>query len=123
MNTIWRSPHLIASALVLSVALAGCASGPKPPSPELVQQIESARTRTDHEALATYYVGQAAGARASAAEHRRMAKTYTRMSPSGRGGASMPAHSNVIANSQDGIADEYDRMATDHRQLADQAKP
>ena len=123
MSTLWNSPHRIVSALALSVVLAGCASGPKPPSPELQQQIEAARTPTEHQALATHYVRQAAGARASAVEHRKMAATYARMSPSGRGGNTMPAHCNAIANSQDGIAAEYDAMAADHRQLAGQAKP
>ncbi len=123
MITSWKSSGRICSALLLSVVLAGCASGPKAPSPELQQQIEAARTRTDHEALTTHYVQQAAGARAIAAEHRRMAITYARMSPSGRGGATMPAHCNAIANAQDGIAAAYDGMAADHRQLAGQAKP
>ena len=123
MNTIWESPHRIASALALSVVLAGCASGPTPPSPELQQQIEAARSSTDHQALVTHYVRQAAGARAIAAEHRRMAIRYARMSPSGRGGATMPAHCNAIANAQDGIAAAYDGMAADHQQLAGQAKP
>ena len=123
MNTLWKSSHRIASALALSVVLAGCASGPKPPSPELLQQIEAARTSTDHEALATRYVQQAVAARASAAEHRKMAISYARMPPGGRGGGSMPAHCNAIANAQDGVAAEYDGMAAAHRQLAGQAKP
>ena len=123
MTKHWKSAHCIAMALALSAVLAGCASGPKPPSPELQQQIEAARTRSDHEALASQYVRQAAEARASAAEHRRMATTYTRMSSSGRGGSAMPAHCNVIASSQDGIAAAYDGMAADHRQMASQAKP
>ena len=123
MNTIWKSPHRIASAFALSVVLAGCASGPKPPSPELQQQIEAARTSTDHDALTTHDVRQAAGARAIAAEHRKMAISYARMPPGGRGGGSMPAHCNAIANSQDGIAAEFDGMAAVHRQLAGQAKP
>ena len=123
MNTLWKSSHRIASALALSVVLAGCASGPKPPSPELLQQIEAARTSTDHESLATRYVQQAAAARASAAEHRKMAISYARMPPGGRGGGSMPAHCNAIANAQDGVAAEYAGMAAVHRQLAGQAKP
>ena len=117
------APRRIASALALSVVLAGCASGPKPPSPELQQQIEAARTSTDHEALTTHYVRQAAGARAIAAEHRKMAISYARMPPGGRGGGSMPAHCNAIAAAQDGIAAEYEGMAAAHRQLAGQAKP
>ena len=118
-----RAAIRIASALALSVVLAGCASGPKPPSPELLQQIEAARTSTDHESLATHYLQQAAAARASAAVHRKMATTYARSPPGGRGGGSMPAHCNAIANAQDGIAAAYDGMAADHRQLAGQAKP
>ena len=123
MNTIWKSPHRIASAFALSVVLAGCASGPKLHSPELQQQIEAARTPTDHEALATHYLQQAAGARAIAAEHRKMAISYARMPPGGRGSGSMPAHCNAIANAQDGVAAEYAGMAAVHRQLAGQAKP
>ena len=123
MNTLWKSSHRLVSALALSVVLAGCASGPKPHSPELLQQIEAARSPTDHEALATHYVQQAAGARASAAAHRKMAVSYARMPPGGRGGGSMPAHCNAIANAQDGIAAESDGMAAMHRQLAGQAKP
>ena len=123
MNTIWESPHRIASALALSVVLAGCASGPKPHSPELLQQIEAARTSTDHESLATHYLQQAAAARASAAVHRKMATTYARFPPGGRGGGSMPAHCNAIANAHDGMAAEFDGMAVVHRQLAGQSKP
>ena len=118
MNTIWRMPHRIALALALSAVLVGCASSPKQPSPELLQQIEVASTPADHEALAAHFVRQAATARANAATHRKMATTY-----SGRGGASMPAHCNAIALSNEGMAAEYDGMAAAHRQLAGSAKP
>ena len=118
------APRRIASALTLSVVLAGCASGPKPPSPELQQQIEAARTSTDHEALTTHYARQAAGARAIAAEHRKMAITYARMPPPRRAWRWQHAGSLQCDRCpQDGIAAEYEGMAAAHRQLAGQAKP
>lgn len=123
MNSKFTSSRRIVSLLLLSAVLAGCASAPGGPSPDLLQKIESARTRGDHEALATYYAKQAAAARALAAEHRKMAQSYQGMFAGGRGGASMPAHCNAIVRSQEGIATEYEGMAAAHRQMAEQAKP
>jgi len=113
----------IVSLVLLSVVLAGCATDPKVASPELQQRIEAARTRADHQALTTYYEREAAGARATAAEHRQMAKTYQGMALSGRGGGSMTAHCNSIVRMYEGIAAEFDGLATDHRQMAERAQP
>ncbi len=123
MNTLWQSPLRFASLLLLSVVMAGCAGGPKSPSSELQQQIESANTRTEHVALASFYDREAAGARSNAEYHRRMAKSYEAMSPPERGGASMRAHCNAIVNMFDGIAVEYEGLAADHRRLGEQVRP
>lgn len=123
MNKLWKSPRRVASLLLLSVVIAGCAGGPKSPSPALQQQIESANTRTEHVALASFYDREAAGARSNAEFHRGMAKRYEAMSPPERGGASMRAHCNAIVNMFDGIAVEYDGLAADHRRLGEQARP
>ena len=123
MNINLKSSRRIASMLLLSLVLAGCASGPNAPSPELLQRIEAARTRGDHEALATHYNQEAAKARAIADNHRKMAKSYQGNLAGGRGGASMPAHCNAIVRSQEGIATEYEGMAAAHRQFAAQAQP
>lgn len=123
MNTPWKLPGRIASLLLLSVVIAGCAGGPKSPSPALQQLIESANTRTEHTELAAYYDREAAGARTNAAHHRRMAKSYEAMSPPERGGASMRAHCNAIVTMFDGIAVEYDRLAAEHRRLGEQVRP
>ena len=119
MKTNPKLSRRIASALLLSVVLSGCAGVSTTPSAALLQQIESATTPADHEALAAYYTQEAAKARANAAEHRKMAKAY--VAP--RGGAGMAAHCDGIAKSFEGIATEYDLMAADHRQIAKQAKP
>ena len=110
------------SALLLSVVLAGCASGPPAHSVELHQQIESASTASEHAALATYYDREAATAQASAAEHRSRALKYSRTPPP-RGAGSMRNHCNVIAQNFERIAAEYIALAADHRSMAGQSKP
>ena len=117
-----KLPLRSASALLLSLVLAGCAWGPPPHSPELHQQNESASTSAEHAALATYYDREAASARASAAEHRSRALRYPSISGP-RGGGSMRAHCNSVAQNYEAIATEYVGLAADHRGLADQAKP
>jgi hypothetical protein len=107
--------------LLIGVGLSGCAEIVTTPS--LQRQIEAARSRADHEALVTYYIGEATTARDKAAEHRAMARRYQAAPATGRGGASMPAHCNSVASSYDAIATQYDGMATGHRQLAAQAQP
>lgn len=119
MNMDLKSLRRIAAVLLLGLVLAGCAAGPNAaPSPELLHRIEAARTRGDHEALATYYDREATSARAFAVEHRRMARSYQGYVASGRGGASMPAHCNAIVSQFESIAAEYDGMAAEHRQKA-----
>ncbi|MEQ1803777.1 MAG: hypothetical protein ABL900_00215 [Burkholderiaceae bacterium] len=122
MSINFKSSRRIATMLLLSIVLAGCASGPNPPSPELLQRIESARTRADHEGLAAYYNQEAAKARAIADNHRKMAKSYLGNLSGGRGGASMTAHCNAIVRSHESIATEYEGMAAAHRQFAAQAQ-
>ena len=122
MNTNWKLPLRGASALLFSVVLAGCASGPPAHSPELHQQIESATTVSEHSALAAYYDREAAAARSSAAEHRNRAKKYA-LNPNPRLGPNLRAHCNVVATNLDNIATEYDSLAADHRAMASQSKP
>lgn len=119
-NTMSRR---IASALLLGVAVAGCASGPRPSWPDRTQAIESARTREDHEALAKSYDTDAASARKLAEEHRKMARSYQAMAGGGKGGSSMASHCNAIVRSQDTIAAEYEAMAAEHRKMAEMTKP
>lgn len=123
MNQNLKFARRIAAALLLSVILAGCASGPAAPPADLLQRVESARTPADHEALAAHYDKQASAARASAQVHRKMATSYQGMIAGGRGGASMPAHCNAIVANQEAIAADYEAMAAAHRQMGQQAKP
>ena len=124
MKTNLKSSRRMAAVLLLvGAALSGCAGLSTVPSAALQQQIETARTRADHEALMANYNQQAAKARATAAEHRQLAKTYQASPPITRGGGSMSAHCNAIASSFEGIAAQFEGMAAGHKQMAEQAKP
>lgn len=123
MSTNLTSSRRFVSVLLLSAVLAACAVDPKSPAPELLQRIEAARTRSDHEGLATTYDKEASAARAIAADHRRMAKSYGSAAASGRGGPSMAAHCNAIVRQYEGIAAEFDGLAAGHRQMAGSAQP
>lgn len=62
--------RLVSLLLLGGIAVGGCAGLATSPSPALQQQIETARTRADHEALVKYDTGEAATARAKVVEHR-----------------------------------------------------
>lgn len=117
MNSFKPSRRTAGLLLVVGITLSGCAEMITSPSQTMQQQIEAARTPADHEALAAYYVKEAAAARVKAEDHRKMGKAYTSF-PGGRGGGSWSAHCNASAASYEDIAKRYDAMAAEHRQMA-----
>lgn len=78
--------------------------------------VESATTPQQHAALANYYAGKAAAAREEAAAHREMAKTYGGVKGSQL--AMMKEHCEKLASLSDDEAQQYDTMASAHREMA-----
>lgn len=118
MNSFRPSRRTAGVLLAVGIALSGCADLITSPSRTMQQQIEAARTPADHEALAAYYVKEAADARGKAEDHRKMGKSYASWPAGGRGGGSWSAHCNASAASYEDIAKRYDAMAAEHRQMA-----
>ena len=121
MNVNHKIARRIALMMLLGAALAGCASAPSEPSPDLLHKIEHASTRGDHETLAVYYEREGAAARAVAVRHRKMAAGY--QARNDRSAAGMSAHCNAIALRQESIAAEYEGMAEGHQAVANEIKP
>jgi hypothetical protein len=122
MNAITHTSRRIASTTMLALALAACATGPDAPAPGLARQIETARTPTDHLALAAHYEREAAAARNVAAAHEKMYKSY-QASPYEKGAGSMRAHCQSLVRTYQSAATQYDAIAQDHRQMAQRAQP
>lgn len=90
--------------------------------------VENAKTPAEHQALANYYRERAAGSRAEAKEHDRMAHTYM---PSGQPKMSwgtvqqhqkMASHCKKISEQSESIAKEFDALATLHDEEAKKAQ-
>jgi len=74
--------------------------------------VQFADTPAEHQALADYYKGQAAEARAEAEAHRKMGKTYSGLKNAEM--QAMAAHCDKIATQQDDLAKQYDQLAAGH---------
>lgn len=112
------------------LALGGCpAEGPVKPS-GLEQKIEAARTRADHQEIASIYEQQADVERKAMEWHRNLARSYE---PGGvrnepmvggvrRGNQSLIAHCENLARIYQQAAEENLALAREHRQLAAETK-
>jgi hypothetical protein len=111
---------LLAAALLV---LSGCAvEGPLKPA-GLEQKIESARSRSDHEEIASLFEQEAGVDRAAAAmRHRGLARAYDRPGALGGNGPAMGTHCRNLARTYEQAAEENLVLAKMHRQVATEVK-
>jgi hypothetical protein len=89
---------------------------------DLEKAIAGAKTKADHEAIASHYAQEAAIAKDKAAEHRRLAETYRTLSVSPRSQVpSMENHCQQLAQNYDRAAADNIALAEAHRQMAREA--
>lgn len=100
---------LLLGALAFSPAPA--AADEAPPSLEQLV-VEMAHAPADHAALASYYRGKAAAARADATSHQRLARVYTGGKFNQR--AAMQSHCKKIAAKNQALAQEFEALAKLH---------
>ena len=111
-----------AGLLALSLSLGGYALSAGQESSSLVQKIESAKTRADHEALAAFYEQEAKTAQAKAEQHQEMAEHYKKGFGYGNSKATLIQHCNYIARKYQEAAKENLALAKLHRELAAKAQ-
>ena len=112
---------LSAAALALAAAAFPAAGQGEVSHEELMYKIQSARTRADHEAIASIYEKRASAELATADDHRRMANMYKSMDPTGAGrgtSAGMISHCNNLVESYTKAAKEHSALAKLHREAA-----
>ena len=120
-----RRSLVLGAGAVLAAAiltLGGCAAyGPVKPA-GLEQKIEAARTRADHEQIASLYEQQAGADKAAAERHRGMALAYGRSWTYRGGQGNMAPHCENLARTYQQAAEENLALAKEHRQAAAEAK-
>jgi type IV pilus biogenesis protein CpaD/CtpE len=127
-NQRWFDAGLVVLAAAVVLTLGGCATQ-TPVSPTmgkgdgLEQRIESARTRADHEAIASVYEQQAGADKASSERHRGLARAYARAgNPRVPTNPALISHCETLARTYEQAADENLALAKMHRQLAAEVK-
>lgn len=113
----WRF-HGVATAIVAAAfVLSGCASPPRDDAAGLSQMVRAARTRVDHEHLATYYEREARRLDQEALEHEKVARSYSSLS-SGVNDGVWARHCANLAARLHGAARESLALAQLHAQVA-----
>lgn len=113
MTLVRRFVTCLALASAVGLAIPGPASAVESLEEALVQFAD---TPAEHQALADYYKSKAADARASAAEHRKMGKTYSGQKAQQM--QAMAAHCEKLAAAQDALAQQFDELAAGHLAMA-----
>ena len=107
------SALLVWPAIIPSDAVAG---------EPLDQMIESAKTKADHEAIATYYEDEAKAYQAKTEEHRKMSAAYRSMGTGkGTGTAAFVAHCNKLVTKYEELAKDNLELAKLHRQFEEES--
>lgn len=101
-----------------SVLFASCAITPR----DMTAAVQSARTRTDHEALAKHYEDEAKEMQAKADLHRKLLRKYQAVRDlNSREAHNLIDHCDWLIRIYQQAAERNASMAVSHRRLADQA--
>ena len=90
---------------------------------DMTQAVQSAKTRSDHDALVKHYEDAAKEMRAKAEEHKKLLAQYeAKKSLYGKQAQSLISHCQGLIRIYDQAAAENMNMAESHRQIAVEAK-
>jgi hypothetical protein len=115
MNNIIKA--LLPVSLTLGL-LASCAQ-PNPHPMDMTTAVQSAKTKTDHVALAAHYEQAAKDAEAKVEEHKKLLDEYKAHSYLyGKQGLTFQPHCEALIRSYQQVANANAEMAKMHRQVA-----
>lgn len=109
--------------LISMLSLGVFAANAESPSgnPGIEQQVLSAKTRSDQEALASQYEKEAQEDQDKARVHREMAKAYAKVGYLSEK-QNLIGHCNIVAKKYEDAAKENLALAKEHRKLAEKMK-
>jgi hypothetical protein len=114
-----------AAAVVLAAGALNAVRAADVSHDPLMHMIQSARTRADHEEIASIYEQQARADRTSADEHRKMEKLYRafgQADPAWAESGQTPVHCQNLTSIYQSAAEEHEALAELHRQAARDAR-
>jgi len=113
---------ILTFALVAVFGLLGsCTINPHPM--DMTQAVQSAKTRSDHDALAKHYEDAAKEMRAKAEEHKKMLAQYeAKKGLYGKQAQTLISHCQGLVRIYEQATAENMNMAESHRQMAAEAK-
>lgn len=115
-----KTKNFVASLVVLGL-LASCTINPHPM--DMSQAIQSAKSRSDHDALARHYEDAAREMRAKAGEHKKLLAQYeANKSLYGKQAQSLISHCQGLVRIYEQAAGDNMSMADSHCQMALEAK-
>jgi hypothetical protein len=120
-NTLRRAISIAALALIVAQGshVKAAEHGAAMADDDMATMIENAKTPADHERIAAMYDQQAADAKKQAEVHRRMEKSYSVGSGTGKGTPTpLPQHCAALAKHYDEVAQEDATLAAAHREMA-----
>lgn len=114
--------HIVIAAIAIGFSIlgGGSSTAPAATAPDSLESlvVESAKTPGQHAALADYFRAQAAVARATAARHETMRRTYAVRQFRRRD--AMRGHCRALVEKYEAAAKALDALAAEHRKLAGQ---
>lgn len=114
---------LFASGLLVLIMGLPVVSQSTEPEASFEDMIKNAKTKADHETLASHYELQAKALTGKAEEHRRMGKAYGATPFTHKSTTTFAQHCNNIAYEYEEAAKQHKALADLHRQLAAEAAP
>lgn len=104
-------------AILLSATLMSGALAQTPATAGFSEKIVAAKTKADHEQLATEFEKQAASDKEAAERHRKMAQAYTTAPWAKASGAAMVAHCKALIADYEKAEKQNAEMAKMHREI------
>ena len=119
-----ESLHRYYAVIVLALLLLGTfglgagAVSALEPGIDIGEEIESANTKADHEAIAAFYQEEAKRVDEDIARHKRMSAAYQKARHLRQLGVRMRAHCDMLIKNYEDAAVEMREMARAHRDMA-----
>ena len=112
---------ILGSVLAIGVVLSPMSYSHEDGPSVLANAVANAKTKVDHESLASNFENEAAARKRSVMEHRKMSQAYRALGPTKGSSAGFVSHCDKLIENEEEAAKDLLELAKLHRQLATEA--